>query len=279
MLDPWQLGLNLLPQRQRGNPNSTFLAVCPALERPTPPCGGMRPIRGASLSVRPNGHIAYPLDMPPAEQDANSGVRAGSPGPPFAEVTARLLEKARAGDEAAFDRLFARAIPRLRWFLSLRLGSGLRARLEPDDVVQETYAAALPLLPDFESRGEGAFVRWLFAIGENQIRRLTAHHRAKRRSGPAPGGPADAALSLAADPASGPCTCAARVERRALVSDAIRSLPEDQRDALLLRLIEGRPVREVAATMERSESAIRRLVVRAVDALGHQLRGQEGSHG
>lgn len=221
--------------------------------------------------------------MSPAGQDPSSGAPLGRParpaGPPFAEVTAGLLERARAGDEAAFDRLFARVLPRLRWFLSLRLGSGLRGRLEPDDVVQETYAAALPLLSDFESRGEGAFVRWLFAIGENQIRRLTAHHRAKARSGLPSGGPADAALALAADPASGPCTCAARVERRALVSDAIRGLPEDQRDALFLRIIEGRPLREVAATMGCSESAVRRLLVRAVDALGHRLGGQEGSRG
>ena len=197
--------------------------------------------------------------------------------PPSANVTVGLIEKARAGDQAAFDRLFARALPRLQWFVSLRLGRGLRARLEPDDVVQETYATALALLPEFESRGEGTFLRWLCSLAENQVRKLVAHHGERRRSALRVGRPADTALAMAADPASGPCTRAARVEVRSKVSAAIDTLPDELREALLLRIVEGRRLREVAETMDRSESATRRLVARATAALGRALQGKEGS--
>lgn len=190
------------------------------------------------------------------------------------ERTADLLERARAGDRDAFDRLFARALPRLRWLADLRLGPELRARLAPDDVVQETYAAALPLLPSFEPRGEGALVRWLFALAENRIRALAAHHGALHRRATA-GGPADAALALAADPTTGPCTRAARLELRGRVGRALARLAGDEREALVLRVLQGRPLAEVAAQLERSESAVRRLVARALERVGRSLGEDE----
>ena len=143
--------------------------------------------RGSRLPSR-----AYPLGV----SEEENGSRAG-------EQTAGLLARARRGEQKAFDRMFARALPRLEWFIGLRLGSGLQSRLETADVVQESYGVAWEKLSDFEARGEGSFVRWLCAIAGHQILRLAAHHGAQRRAGPTPGA-ADQALALARDPASGP---------------------------------------------------------------------------
>ena len=73
--------------------------------------------------------------------------------------TARLLQRARDGDRAAYDRLFALAADRLLLYVRLRLGKGLRDRLESMDVVQEAYLEAWKDLATFEPRDDGAFAR------------------------------------------------------------------------------------------------------------------------
>lgn len=188
------------------------------------------------------------------------------------EPSVELLTRAARGERCAFDALFARALPRLRWYIDLRLRHDLRARLEPGDVVQETYAAALPLLAAFDAHGEGAFVRWLMAIAENQLRRLAAHHGAHHRRAMHGGGPADAALALALDPESGPCTRAARSELRERVQVILGRLDEVERDALAQRVLQGRPLADVATALARSESSVRRLVAAALEKLGRALR-------
>lgn len=80
------------------------------------------------------------------------------------QATLRLLERARAGDDAARDALFAAALPPLLVYVRARLGAGLGARVEPADVVQDALVAALPALPTFEPRGAGSFVAWLCRI-------------------------------------------------------------------------------------------------------------------
>src|SRR5439155_15765807 len=51
--------------------------------------------------------------------------------------TLRLLDRARAGDAAAFDLLFERHRAQVRGFLDNRIDDRLRARLDASDVVQE----------------------------------------------------------------------------------------------------------------------------------------------
>lgn len=191
--------------------------------------------------------------------------------------TADLLERARAGERGAFDRLFALALARVEWFVGLRLGRALRQKIEVADLVQETYAAAWERLGAFEAREEGAFVRWLFALAGNAVRRAAEQQGAQKRSAVRLAGPADAALVLAADPRSGPCTRAARLESRARVALALQQLDDELREALVLRVLEGRELALVAAHMGKSESAVRRLVARGLAELGRSLKS-EGDH-
>jgi RNA polymerase sigma-70 factor (ECF subfamily) len=197
---------------------------------------------------------------------------------PNLERTADLLALAAAGDARAYDRLFARVAPRLEWFVAVRLGAELRARVEPSDVVQETYAAALGQLGTFEPRGEGAFLRWLFAIAGNQVLKLSAHHGADHRRAVACGGDVTRALAWAADPLSGPCTRAERLEVRERLQGALLALQHDERIAVTARVLEGRPLAEVAGLLERSESTVRRLLSSALARLGRHL-DEEARHG
>lgn len=86
----------------------------------------------------------------------------------------RLLAAARAGDEAAFDRLVAPLRDRIYWRAAKAVGD----LDEAEDVTQETLLRAFTRLDTF--RGDAAFSSWLYQVGTNCIR---MHLRSRRRHG------------------------------------------------------------------------------------------------
>lgn len=196
------------------------------------------------------------------------------------DPTRDLAARARDGDRAAFDRLFAGAADRLHLFVRARLGAALRARLEPWDVVQETYVDALAAFERFEPRGEGSFVRWLCCLAESRIRALADHHGALKRRPPGERVQLSEVLERARTSGTGPVTAADRAATRVRVERSLEALPDDERLALLLRHFQGRTIDEVAAHLGRSATSVRRLLARAQERLGALLRapgqGQAG---
>ena len=179
--------------------------------------------------------------------------------------TARLLQRARDGDRAAYDRLFALAADRLLLYVRLRLGKGLRDRLESMDVVQEAYLEAWKDLATFEPRDDGAFARWLCRVAENRLRGLADHHGAQKRQAR---DVEDVRRTL-----PGPATSAARRETRVRVEAALDRLEPDEREVLLLRHFQGLTIDEAAVVLGRSATAVRRLLGRAARRLGEELAG------
>src|SRR6185503_10965074 len=166
--------------------------------------------------------------------------------PPPGPLTAQLLDRAKAGDADAYNRLFALAADRLLLFIRLRLGEALRAKLDSMDVLQEAYLEAHRHLARFEHREDGAFARWLCRIAENRIRGLADHHGAKKRTTPGEAGAASRALELARNPQTGPLTAVARREGRERLARAMERLEAEEREVLLLRHFEERPIEEIA---------------------------------
>lgn len=190
------------------------------------------------------------------------------------QPTVVLLARARTGDRDAYDELFAQAAERLRLYLRVRLGAELRGHEETRDLLQETYLAAHRAFERFEDRGEGAFVRWLCRIAENQIRGRLDHHRAQKRRLPGELERATRVLDRVAAAATGPVTAAGRSERRERLAAAMAALPQDEREALLLRHFEGRELDEIAQTLGTSATSVRRLLGRATLRLADRL-GEE----
>src|SRR6187551_3533370 len=86
------------------------------------------------------------------------------------DATAELLERARAGDEAALNRLFERHLPMIRRWASGRLPRWARDIADTPDLVQETMLQTLKHLNSFEHRGEGALQAYLRQAVVNRIR-------------------------------------------------------------------------------------------------------------
>jgi len=206
-------------------------------------------------------------------------------------VSIALLRAYQGGREEALEELFARYYPRVRRYVKIRMSDFLCSQTEVDDIVQETFAAALPYLSTLEVKEPAKLVHWVATVAENQIRGAVDHFTAQRRDARVVrslerlrGGLTSS--SVAFDPAASqtdPGSAIARVELADIVDECIGRLPPAQRDVLLLRDIAGASWDFVGQTLgERSTQAFCNLHARATLALMRLVKpylGDERSDG
>ena len=186
--------------------------------------------------------------------------RAGTP-----ESTVELLARARAGDEAALNEVFARAIPLLKRWASGRLPRWARDVVDTDDLVQETVVSTLKHIDVFEYRVDSALQAYLRQAVmnriRNEIRRATRHPSAETLDTATP----DTALSPLEE----------LIGKQALdaYDEAMAALEPDEREAIIGRVELGLTYSQLAAAMGRpSADAARMAVGRALVKLAKQLK-------
>ena len=187
----------------------------------------------------------------------------------------KMLQLAKAGDEAGADCLFTACYQSLRPFVENLMDPIFkRAKIEPEDIIQETYAAAWPRIATTPFDSFSAFLRWLRIVAENKaidIRRgLLADKRDVYRQVNENCNSNTSYINLVdrlTAPKSTPSTTAARHEAVAILVGQMWRLPEDYRRVIQWRIIQGLPVAEVARQMDRSENAVNMLFVRALKKL------------
>lgn len=198
----------------------------------------------------------------------------------MAANTEELVSAAKHGDDVAVQQLLLRYYPRLERIVRARLGPQLRARVEVEDILQETFLQAILRIEDFEHRGDGAFLDWLAALGTNQVRKAAEHwSREKRAPGREVRVDHDACDSVSrrvrelSGRISGPVTRALRGERDEILEQALDELDESHREVIVLRNLIGLSFAEIAERMGRaSEPAVRELHRRARAKLAVSLR-------
>jgi RNA polymerase sigma factor (sigma-70 family) len=92
------------------------------------------------------------------------------------ESTHDLVERSRAGDEAARDRLVRRYLPILTRWAHGRLPRTARDLSETADLVQVTLMRAFSHLPSFQVQGQGAFFGYLRHVLNNLLRDELRRH-------------------------------------------------------------------------------------------------------
>lgn len=181
-----------------------------------------------------------------------------APAPPRElETTAALLALVRQGDAAARERLVRRYLPILHRWARGRLPSTARDLAETDDLVQLTLIRALSHVKDFEPRFEGAFLSYLRRALLNSVRdEIRRSRRRPQRE------PLDPQIE---DPRASVVEQAIGREALERYEAALAELPEDQREAVILRLEFGFTHQEVADALgKQSSNAARMMVARAV---------------
>jgi RNA polymerase sigma-70 factor (ECF subfamily) len=196
-----------------------------------------------------------------------------------------MMSRAKAGDTTAVDALLAAGFSPLRSAIVRHMADSLqKAQLEPEDVIQETYAAAWGHLPESQFESFDAFVGWLRQIAENKLidlhRAATAGKRDVRRKEAGWGVKSESVVNLldrVSSPMATPSKGAARSEAVAVLMARMQRLPEDYRRVIHWRLIQGLSVEEVAKRLDRSEAAVHMLCHRALKQL-RDLMGQESDY-
>jgi RNA polymerase sigma-70 factor (ECF subfamily) len=180
------------------------------------------------------------------------------------EDESALLAAARAGNQAAFERLVARYADSV-----FRIAAAHVGRDEAEDAAQEVFVRVHQGLRGFQ--GDSRFSTWIYRIATNVA--LTRGRRRRRRSAV---GPLDSAEEPAArDPS--PEEDALREERRSAVRRALAELPEKERAVAVLRALEGLPFEEVADALgikrPTAESRMARAKERLRAALARWIEG------
>jgi RNA polymerase sigma factor (sigma-70 family) len=149
------------------------------------------------------------------------------------ESTCHLIDRARAGDQEAMERLFTRHLKPLQRWASGRLPRWARDLADTDDLVQETLLQTFKRIEGFEPRGVGALQAYLRQAVLNRIRDEL------RRKGRAPEGTELDGLEV--DQASSPLEQAIGHEAVERYEQALERLTPRERKAAqraLVRLVE-----------------------------------------
>jgi RNA polymerase sigma-70 factor (ECF subfamily) len=104
------------------------------------------------------------------DQGGGDHFRVESPRVADPESTFHLIERARAGDQEALERLFSRCLKPLQRWAAGRLPNWARDLADTDDLVQDTLAQTFKRIQDFEPRRVGALQAYLRQAVLNRIR-------------------------------------------------------------------------------------------------------------
>lgn len=162
-------------------------------------------------------------------------------------------------DEVRFRDWYDATLPRVYRYLAARCAGDLHLA---EELTQQTFVEAIRHRDRFDGRSD--VVTWLIAIARN---RLVDHHRRHQRE-------ARRQDRLIREEHHGEDAPWRAAEARDAVEAAVAQLPADQRIALLFRYLDGMSVREVAATIGRSEKATESLIARAREGFRRAYGGQ-----
>lgn len=182
-----------------------------------------------------------------------------------------LVQRVQQGDRRAFDVLVLRYQQRIVKLIMRYVHDPVEAQ----DVAQEAFIKAYRALPTF--RGDSAFYTWLHRIAINTAKNHLVS--LKRR-------PVDYSLDLQ-DPENyeanarlrdedSPEGLVMQQELQQVVAQAIASLPEELRTAIMLREIDGLSYEEIASTMECPIGTVRSRIFRAREAIDSSIAAMAG---
>lgn len=194
-----------------------------------------------------------------------------SPAPQPTDSDQMLVERTVAGDQRAFELLvvkYRRRIERL-------IGRMVRDQDLVEDIAQETFIRAYRALAQF--RGEAQFYTWLYRIAVNTAKKALMDLKRDPVvfEGALRGSDDDDETSRAGNElttSETPDTVLAAKEIAAAVNAAMEALPEELRQAVTLREIEGLSYEEIASMMNCPIGTVRSRIFRAREAISAKVK-------
>jgi RNA polymerase sigma factor (sigma-70 family) len=180
---------------------------------------------------------------------------------PLGERFATTLQAARTGADWAWAEIYRDLAPSVLGYLR-----GHRAS-DPEDLAGEVFLQVVRHLANFEGQ-ENDFRAWIFTIAHNRL--IDAHRHSVRR-------PVDA-LGHEVIERHAPVGDAESEAMQALelehVLSVIDGLTDDQRSVILLRIIAGLKIDQVAQALGKSATAVKALQRRGLAAIGREISSE-----
>jgi RNA polymerase sigma-70 factor (ECF subfamily) len=192
----------------------------------------------------------------------------------------KLLDRIADGGESVIADLFERYRGRLRAMVTARIDSRIAARTDPSDIVQEALLEAHQRLPAYLRDRPMPFYVWLRQLTwQKLLQSYRRHVRSQRRDVTRERDLERALLDrstarladLLVERGPSPSEALARKERRQRVAEALQALSHDDREVLLLRLMEQLSIRETAAVLGIAEGTVGSRQFRALERLRKML--------
>jgi RNA polymerase sigma-70 factor (ECF subfamily) len=192
-----------------------------------------------------------------------------------------LLAQAGAGDSHALGDLLESYRNYLALLARVQISRRLQRKLDAGDLVQETFLAAHRDWASFQGSSERELVGWLRGILAGKLAKLVRSYLGTQRRNVL----LERDLAEELDQSSraldrglfhkgdSPSVQVSQREQGVLLADALSELPEDYREVLILRHLEGLSFPEVSQRMGRTLDAVKQLWVRALDRLRRSMRG------
>ena len=189
----------------------------------------------------------------------------------------QLLRLARAGDSVALGQLFELYQGYLELLARLQLGRRLQGKVDAADLVQDTFLHAHDRFSQFRGTSEGEMVSWLRHILASRLEKLIRHYCGTQRRDVR----MERQLVVELDQSSRlmdrglmaagstPSQRAVRREQAVLLAEALRQLPDNNREVLILHHLQGLSMPEVARRLGRTLDSVKNLWLRGLAQLRH----------
>lgn len=170
-----------------------------------------------------------------------------------------LVELAKT-DSTAFGELYNRYVDKIYSYVYYRTSN----RQDAEDLTARVFHRALQHIHKYENRGL-PFSAWLYRIAHNLV---ANYHRDRRRKKLVP---LDS-LVLSSFRHDAPESVAERVDEAERLLLAIRALPDERQQLLILKFVDRLPNAEIGEIMGRSEGAIKSLYHRTLVSLREEIQ-------
>jgi RNA polymerase sigma-70 factor, ECF subfamily len=199
-----------------------------------------------------------------------------------------LISRARRGHGSAVGALLQLYSNYLRMLAATQIDKRLQQRMSPSDIVQETMLRAHAHFAQFRGGTEAELLAWLRQILVNNLAKFVEQHvlAARRdvrrevsieRLGRALEQSTIQLAALLPAEVKTPSAAAEQREETVVLADRLALLPDDYREVLMLRNLQGLPFEVVAERLNRSASAARMLWLRAIEKL-RTLYAEDETH-
>jgi len=193
-----------------------------------------------------------------------------------------LLKQIRQGSEPALLEFIETHRAPLLAFINKNMSDALKSKVEAADILQEVSLNAVESLASMDFEQKTPF-NWLCHLAE---RRIIDNHRKyfqvqKRAAGrevnqrAAGDGEGQGFMDLLVASITSPSQAFSRGAKEMKLLVALESLPEENREAIRLKYVEGLPTKEIAVQLNKSDVAVRVMISRSMAKLQEILKHED----